>query len=373
MIIELVDAIKGIFEPDEPEAVQKQKDPDVAEQTNRIDPASEKLIFPYNRTERYGASILFTAYETHSPGLYADPKGKELLLAQGKSTAAKKDEIYKDHADDQRQRETALAKLKKDDEKKRQEIIADNSTFRMPDGAGEASSPAIKLYLPPSLTQADGFSFAQPELGAIGAGIENSLTGGGSLLGSLGKAAKDGIQSITDFATGGLSGPQASLAMTKMAGRLGKAGGVGTEAGAAAALVGGVVVNPNVRALFKGVNLREFTFQFKFIAKSRREAEEVEKIIKMFRSCAYPESIDVGGISAGYKFPHRFEIDIMYNDKVRIGNKMKKCYLKSISTTYNASSMAFHSDGKPVEIDVSLSFMEERTLTRADIIEEDGY
>ena len=373
MIIELVDAVKGIFEPDEPEAVQKQKDPDVAEQTNRIDPASEKLIFPYNRTERYGASILFTAYETHSPGVYTTPEGIEKLNSERSTFESDVKKLVSEYKDDPKQLDTALRKLKKDHDKRNQEIDANNNSFRLPDGAGEASSPAIKLYLPPSLTQADGFSFAQPELGAIGAGIENSLTGGSSLLGSLGNAAKDGIQSITDFATGGLSGPQASLAMTKMAGRLGKAGGVGTEAGAAAALVGGVVVNPNVRALFKGVNLREFTFQFKFIAKSRREAEEVEKIIKMFRSCAYPESIDVGGISAGYKFPHRFEIDIMYNDKVRIGNKMKKCYLKSISTTYNASSMAFHSDGKPVEIDVSLSFMEERTLTRADIIEEDGY
>ena len=105
--------------------------------------------------------------------------------------------------------------------------------------------------------------------------------------------------------------------------------------------------------------------------------KQVKKIIRRFRMYAYPESIDVGGVSAGYKFPHMFELDIMYQPKegspVRVGNRMKKCYLKSIATNYNASSMAFHPDGQPVEIDLSLNFVEERTLTRADIMEDDGY
>ena len=55
-----------------------------------------------------------------------------------------------------------------------------------------------------------------------------------------------------------------------------------------------VTVNPNTRSLFKNVAIREFAFQFKFIAKSKKEADEVRKIIKFFRTELYPEALTVG-------------------------------------------------------------------------------
>lgn len=55
----------------------------------------------------------------------------------------------------------------------------------------------------------------------------------------------------------------------------------------------------------------------------------------------------------------------------RIGSKMRYCYLRSVAVNYNASSMAFHRDGEPVEVDLSLNFIEDQTLSRRDI--EEGY
>ena len=135
-------------------------------------------------------------------------------------------------------------------------------------------------------------------------------------------------------------------------------------------------MNPNVRSAFRGVGLREFSFAFKFIARSQSEAIMVEKIIEQFRIYSYPESIEVGGISGGYNYPSMFEISVNHENAnggrgKRIGSKLKECFLKSVSTNYNASSMAFHNDGRPVEIDMSLNFVEETTLTRKDI--EEGY
>ena len=62
-------------------------------------------------------------------------------------------------------------------------------------------------------------------------------------------------------------------------------------------------------------------------------------------------------------------------DGQQIGPKLKNCYLTNITTNYNPTSMSFHSDGKPVEIDLSLSFSEQTTLTRDDITntETGGY
>ena len=55
---------------------------------------------------------------------------------------------------------------------------------------------------------------------------------------------------------------------------------------------------------------------------------------------------------------------------VQIGNRIKMSYLRSVSTTYNPSSMTFHPDGKPNEIDMTLSFVEHRTLHRGDILSD---
>lgn len=133
---------------------------------------------------------------------------------------------------------------------------------------------------------------------------------------------------------------------------------------------GRVTANPNSRALFKSVNLREFAFTFKFIPRSRKEAEEVKQIVQLFREELYPESIrdTVAGtdISLGYRFPNRFQIDIEYDGK-RITNKILPCYLRDVSTSYNPTTMAMHEDGNFSEIDISLSFTESRTLDRKEI------
>ena len=68
---------------------------------------------------------------------------------------------------------------------------------------------------------------------------------------------------------------------------------LGEGAVSAVRQAGGVRLNPNTRSLFKSVALREFAFQFKFIAKSFAEAEEVKEIIQFFREEIYPEDINI--------------------------------------------------------------------------------
>ena len=84
----------------------------------------------------------------------------------------------------------------------------------------------------------------------------------------------------------------------------------------------------------------------------------------------YPSSIDVKGVSAGYKYPNPFLIDLKYGT-AKVGTRILNSYLSSMDITYNQSSMGFHADGKPSEVDMNLSFFEERALDRGDI--EAGY
>jgi len=138
-------------------------------------------------------------------------------------------------------------------------------------------------------------------------------------------------------------------------------------------LIVGVNVNPNLRAIFKGVALRDFIFQFKFIAKSKPEAEQVKQIVQFFRRNAYPEDIPANAdLSLGYKFPNMFKIKLMHkatdvNRYVPVGTQIKLCYIRNVQTQYNPQYAVFHSDGNPLEVDISVSFTEYKTLSRDDL------
>ena len=128
--------------------------------------------------------------------------------------------------------------------------------------------------------------------------------------------------------------------------------------------------------MFKQPNIREFAFAFKFIARSAEEQESVNQIIKTFRTELYPSSItsEIGGqtISLGYNFPKKFQLAFEYDGGEIPGlAKIKPCYLRDVSTTFNSSQMAMHKDGNFMEVDMTLSFQDTAALTQSDI--KDGF
>ena len=82
----------------------------------------------------------------------------------------------------------------------------------------------------------------------------------------------------------------------------------------------------------------------------------------------------IGGqtISLGYNFPKKFQLSFEYDGGEIPGlAKIKPCYLRDVSTTFNSSQMAMHEDGNFMEVDMTLSFQETAALTQSDI--EDGF
>lgn len=227
----------------------------------------------------------------------------------------------------------------------------------------------ISLYLPAAYAVSDALKYSDFELGASGATALNVLNSGGSVLDAIGSMISSGVGSVSDAITG--SAPEYSrLGIVRVVGAAKK---VSPELSAATGLSMGVTVNPNTRAMFKGVGLRSFQFQFKFIPVSEKEAKEVEDIIQRFREHAYPESIASGGVSIGFVYPHMFRIELSaYNRPV--GTKIKDCILESVSTSYNPSTMTYHKgSGRsyPSEYTMTLSFREDMTLNAQDI--RDGF
>jgi len=227
-----------------------------------------------------------------------------------------------------------------------------------------APSGPVTLYLPQAINVSDQVSYERIDLGTIGAVGAAALKSGRSLLGSAYDAGSQTGKSMMDFITNpsGMRSELASLAAVRLA-----PGGV---ASGAAKSVLGVTVNPNTKSLFRGVELRTFGFTFKMIASSAAEAQSIEDIVKSFRTELYPETINANpeffNVPIGYQFPNKYRITMMYGGKV-LPIKFLDSNLISVQTTYNPSSMGWHADGKPSEVDLTLAFGEPRTLSKQDI------
>lgn len=230
-------------------------------------------------------------------------------------------------------------------------------------------SRGVILYLPSSIRLDDNVTYEQPSLNSVGAiGLAGAQQGSG-IMRSLAQGVGQAGGSMIDLIKGNVANQQgARLAAV----RLSEAGGDTVNTVVRVGLA--TTINPNTINLFKSVALREFSFTFKLIASSAKEAEEIDGIIKFFRSTMYPDTInfDPNGLNVplGYEFPDKFQIEMRY-DGQQVGFKILNSVLRSVNIIMNQQSMSWHKDGKPSEVDLTLNFGEERTLNRNDILQ--GY
>lgn len=250
--------------------------------------------------------------------------------------------------------ETASALVKATDVSKEPKLIAGRK---------------VSLYLPQALQIQDAAAYdtnfelgrlggaAEAAMGAQNASVENIFREFGSGISDMAKAVMNG----------NVTKEQARLAAQQLSRFI-----PGTGIPTLASGVLGFASNPNVRALFRTVPLRNFSFTFSMLPTSPEEAEEINSIIKFFRTELYPESLSTGNVAIGYKFPNRFVIRAQYKDSNIQGIKFLPMYLQAINTVYNPSGMGMHSDGNFSEYTLTLSFTEAKALSRQDV-ELGGY
>lgn len=333
--------------------------------------AKNTYRYPLHDEEDYKGRIRFTLFSEQYQNT-----GLNDLLSDKKSDLAglrkKREELLAQKKQEAEEDGTATDETTKElDEVQAQldELSKDVSAFNGLSNETESGRAARKivetevlLYLPQGLQFRDNVTYENVDLGAAGAAIAS----GGEIV----KSMADGVGSFVEGLTGSASVGLARLATIRAAKKMGK---FGDEVTAGLKLQTGVTTNPNTRSLFKQVNMREFQFNFKMIARSAAESQQVKNIVQFFRSELYPEDIpvEIGGqeISLGYIFPNKFEIEFEYDGKT-IAHKVKPCFLRSVDTTYNASQMAFHDDGEFLEVDMNLNFTETVTLSKKDITEE---
>ena len=232
------------------------------------------------------------------------------------------------------------------------------------------NTPIVDMYFPVTMQFNDQAQYDNAPLGAFGAAVEGAMQNGGGALESVLGAFNDGIVSMFDAISGNKKLSEAALRIG-LARVIDKASMLNSGVANALTLQNRTIINPNIRALFRGVGLREFTFQFKMIARSQVEAEVIRQIVQHFREEMYPGSLfgdELGGAELGFKFPNVFQIQFNYNGVPnRNIPKIEYCYLRNVSTSINPTGGAFRRDGQPNEVDLSLSFVEYKTLNKSDI------
>ena len=224
----------------------------------------------------------------------------------------------------------------------------------------------VVLYLPPGFQVAEGVAFDGVDLGAAGAlalntmtedNLTNAFDGTKDLLTDVSKSVIDALKGGGSPEAARLGAIQGAKLVRGIA-SLGN-GGIANAGNVAA----GVTIAPNQRTLFKRVNMREFSFSFSLVPSSAEEASSVDSIVDFFRHFLYPEPIMVGDVRVGYKYPEKFKIKVSSFrgwEPVQI----QPSYLRNLSVTTNPNGMAFHKDGKPVETQITLNFIESATLDR---------
>ena len=244
------------------------------------------------------------------------------------------------------------------------------------------NSPIVTMYFPPSQAFVDGVSYGDASLGTFAgaglAGAEAGLSGIGVAMQQL-EDAKDAA--VETFLTGGVN---VSDVAKNEAARFTVAKALNLPVlrtltstdkafGQAVTLANRVIVNPNVRKLFNGVIVRECAFQFKMIPTSPEEGEAIKKIVKFFRKELYPRAfrVPIGGVaeaSLGFNFPNAFKIKFNFKNSENLNvPKLLECYLRNVSHTINPTGGGFKNDGKPNEVDLTLTFVEHRAIEQQDI------
>jgi hypothetical protein len=205
---------------------------------------------------------------------------------------------------------------------------------------------AIALHVPNQLSIRYQMDWSAEDTAAY----QMAATGGTELV----KAMTGG--NLTN-ASGTVNAIVASLALSK-----------GPQAAALSAQ-SGLAANPKKENLFKSVEFRTFSLDYKFFPRNSAEAKNVLNIIKEFKLHMHPEYKD----SNNFVFIYPSEFDIFYynNGKENLNlHRHTSCVLTDLNVNYTPNGM-FNSfaDGMPTQIDITMSFKELAILTKKQIEE----
>lgn len=232
------------------------------------------------------------------------------------------------------------------------------------------TSDVISLYMPPNIKS------------KYGANYKNSETG---LAGVLGAQLADSTSIDTmlqNFSDTGTFNTLKDAFIDTMGLKI----GAGITSIVGAGDLEGVIrkgmqkaLNPAVEAIFQSVDLREYSFSFRFTPRSENEVRTVDNIVKLFKFHMLPERVQGQEVGRHLIFPSEFEVHYMFQGVENTWYPFAAgSVLKSMDVDYGPGGETQHfrpiqtdmgSLPAPTEINMTLNFQETEIMTKEKIME----
>ena len=142
----------------------------------------------------------------------------------------------------------------------------------------------------------------------------------------------------------------------------------------------GKIQNPLVGMIYEKTERREFGISYKFMIRSREEADVIQRVIQVIRlNAAAKESGSGGNKLSMLEFPNTFQFEFSYVDGgvVKMNPflfRIRRSYIKSVNTNVTSAGVfASLERGVPTEVSFELAFTERQKITRDDIDGEGGF
>jgi len=223
---------------------------------------------------------------------------------------------------------------------------------------------SVVLPIPNNISDTNSMDWASNPMNALEAGLAAAAFTG--ITEGIGK----GVETLGAGFQAGADDPATKRAI----GAAFAGAAVGGNSAAILSRAEGTVINPNLELLFNGPQLRPFNFTFKLAARSKKESEQIIKILNFFKrgsSAIRTES------NLFLKAPHTFGIQYLHlgqggNDHPFIG-RIKECALQYIITNYTPEGQyATFNDGVMVSYQITMQFSELEPIFNDDYNELTG-
>lgn len=139
-----------------------------------------------------------------------------------------------------------------------------------------------------------------------------------------------------------------------------------------AELKGGMLLNPYLSQIFRGVDFRNFQYTFRFVPYNLADCDLIKEIITIFRKWALPSGPAGGGQSFYLNYPG--EVDIQYqfqdneNDYI---HRFKRSVITGIDIDYTGAGMwTMMRNGFPTETVMNVKLSEIQIVVREDVESE---
>ena len=270
----------------------------------------------------------------------------------------------------------------KPNEASREQYSSSNSNYSVRRASDNYSTNKEKIIgtvllpIPQTITDNNGVSYTQSELGGFAAaGIAAGMAGAQSdgVFGGANKLLKGGSNAVSQlFGEGGVSQDASSAFFAAQAVKVLNSNVNPQEVVTRST---GQVLNQNLELLFKGVELRTFNFQFNLAPRNKTESNTIKQIVRLFKQNMSAKKN--GANNAGGLFlssPNIFKLCYKTGGKKHAFlNSFFPTVMTKMSMNYTgAGTYATYEDTSPISMILNTTFKEINPIYNEDYDSEDG-